>query len=85
MGGRDGWWFDVAWLREKNPLIGPMYSFLHRGERHWLRWLPLLERVGPWSNVLKRARERLAWISMKFYSGNCGKLGGKRETEEEIQ
>ena len=32
----------------------------------------LLERVGPWSTVLKRAKERLAWISMKCDPGRDG-------------
>src|SRR2546421_318827 len=72
MAGRDGWWFDVAWSKAKNPLSWPMCSSLHLAQRRWLRWLLLLEHVGPWSNVLKRAKERLAWISMKFDPGRDG-------------
>ena len=68
-GGRNGWWFDGAWLREKNPLSGPMCSSLHPVERRLPQWRWPSERVGAWSSVLKRAKERLAWITMRSDPG----------------
>src|SRR2546426_449033 len=72
MGGRDGCSFDAVWSREKNLLIWRMYWSLHPAERAFPRWLRLLERVGRWSSVLKRAKERSAWITMKSDRGRDG-------------
>src|SRR6266568_2781416 len=67
-GGSDRWSFDGVWSREKNRLIWPMCWSLLPAGRLWPRWALLLERVGPWSSVLKRAKERWAWISMRWCS-----------------
>lgn len=49
----------------ENPLIWPMCSSLHPVGRPLLRWLRLLELVGRWSNVLKRAKELISFLPME--------------------
>src|SRR5450759_1720197 len=70
--GRNGWWFDGAWLREKNPLLGPMCSSLHPVGPRLPKWRLPSERGGAWSSVLKKAKERLAWITMRSAPGRGG-------------
>ena len=71
-GGRNGWLFGGACLREQNPLIGPMCWSLPTVVQHFSRWQRPSERVRRWSNVLKRARERSAWITMRSDPGRDG-------------
>jgi len=62
----------VVSFREKNPLSGPMYSSLLPVARRLPTWLRPLGRVGRWSNVLKRAKERWVWSTMRCDPGKAG-------------
>src|SRR5215813_4182847 len=70
--GRNGWLFDGVWFLERSLLIRLMCSSLHPVGQRLPKWLRLLEPVGPWSSVLKRAREKSAWITTRFDPGKDG-------------